>query len=767
MHIDKVHLTIKRACIFLVVITCLVIIDYTGFFQSFDNYFYDLSFRIRGNIPSLRGIILIKIDDKTLERLGRWPIKRSNYTHLINKIADARVILFDIVMTEPTEEDKGLGDVIKRQGNVLLPVLIGNNQTVKYPSVPHIMRNTGHVHIEPDVDGIVRGVYHTLTLNNISLPSITSVAYEIISGMPFKRQDIKQHSVRPGSIVQSDKMKINYVGGHDSFDNISFIDVIQGLYPPSFFKGRIVFVGLTATGTFDILLTPFQKERRGMPGIEVQANILNTLILGNAIRDVPAWLRWLFTFIVSTGFFIFFMGITERWAAISGLIFLLSVIMISYLSLTRLNIWIAPAVYCIGIFLTFMISYIYKFDDAVAMLGRAYKTLEPHLRWKGEKAGINNIREGLTGVLTKRGINTQIQVLTDVGRQMSFEKELTERALMSDIHGVMLFDHDGNNMLINELARDIFQGSNIDTYTLEGFIKSIHPHLLERPEPESVIEKICHEQTNAVYTLALAEKEKRYYKVDFSSFNVEGAGYILIIVTDITRIKELELLKGHIISVVSHELKSPMTSIQGFSEILSKNLTGKMQNFAAIINRESERLVRFLNTFLDITRIEEGRQPVRITPVNLMEVVKEVASALKPIGDTNHISILTEIPDKIDNIMVDRDLTKQCIFNLVENAIKYSPPNRDVIIRLEETGDYERIDIIDHGYGIKEEDLGRIFDKFFRSTSDKTKNIKGSGLGLTFVKEAVELQGGRLTLSSRYNEGSTFSIIFPKQKKTD
>jgi len=231
---------------------------------------------------------------------------------------------------------------------------------------------------------------------------------------------------------------------------------------------------------------------------------------------------------------------------------------------------------------------------------------------------------------------------------------------------------------------------------------------------------------------------------------------------DITKIKELELLKSHLISVVSHELKNPMTSILGFSEILSKNLTGKMQNFASIINRETERLVRFLNTFLDITRIEEGRQPVKLTQVNLKEIVDEVANASKPIAVMNRINIQTDVPEYIDIITIDRDLTKQCIFNLVENAIKYSPQDRDVITRLQDLNDIVRIDVIDHGYGIKEEDLGKIFDKFFRSSSEKTKNIKGSGLGLTFVKEAIELQGGQLTVSSKYNEGSTFSIIFPK-----
>ena len=151
--------------------------------------------------------------------------------------------------------------------------------------------------------------------------------------------------------------------------------------------------------------------------------------------------------------------------------------------------------------------------------------------------------------------------------------------------------------------------------------------------------------------------------------------------------------------------------------------------------------------------------------VNMNDVVREVASALKPIGDTNGITIHADIPDKTGDIVIDRDLTKQCIFNLVENAIKYSPSGKDVIIKLTSEPDHLKVDIIDHGYGIKEDDLNKVFEKFFRSSSDKTKNIKGSGLGLTFVKEVVEAQGGKLTLASVYGEGSIFSIMFQKTVK--
>ncbi len=765
MGIKKAGLTKKRIFISFIIFACLIFVDYVGLFESINHYLYDFSFRIRGERECSRDIILVTIDDRTLERLGRWPIKRSFYATLIERLKQSSAIMIDIIMTEPTKDDTVLSETIKRHGKVFLPVYIDEERKIKYPSIHNFLGYTGHIHVEQDIDGVVRTVYHTLMVDNKIVPSIASSLYELLTGKPFKREKIGYGGTTEGKgkILQFDKMRINFAGGHGTFDTISFIDVLDGIYPPDFFKNRIVIVGLAATGTFDVMLTPFIKHRKGMPGMEVQANILNTLIFDNAIMDIKLWIRWLIALLIAFIFHIFFMAIDEKKGVIIGFLSIVSILTGSYFLFTRFNIWLSPTVYMTSVFLFFVISYVYKFDDAVKSLHDTYTTLKSHLRWKIiENEGIKTQR-GILSILSKKGINAQAVVLNEIGRQLNFEKELSDRALMSGTNGVLLFEENGNNMLTNDFGMNILKALNVEITTIYKFIEAIFPYLLEKTDLEAVKRLVIDEKRPSTYTLGTTDKEKKFYKIDFSSFNIAGSPYFLVIITDITKIKELELLKSHIISVVSHELKGPMTSIQGFSEILSKNLTGKMQNFAHIINRESERLVRFLNTFLDITRIEEGRQPVRISPVNLIEVIKEVAHASTPIGDTNKISIHTEVPERIEDIMIDRDLTKQCIFNLVENAIKYSPPERDVIIRLTDEGYDVRVDVIDHGYGIREEDMGRIFDKFFRSSSPKTKNIKGSGLGLTFVKEAVELQGGRLTLTSKYNEGSVFSIIFPKK----
>ncbi|MCX5816498.1 MAG: CHASE2 domain-containing protein [Proteobacteria bacterium] len=759
-HIGPV--TIRKAIICGLLLVFIILFEYVGFLEGINNYFYDLSFRTRGFRAPSKDIIIVTIDDKTLEKLGRWPIKRSYYTSLIDKTAGAKAVAFDIIMTEPTDDDAFLARAIKEHGNIILPVFIENNENVKYPVALLSASPVGHVHVEQGIDGIVREVYHTLQLRNDLLHSLSSVAYGFATNKPFFRTFDKKKYIPDSKITQSNPMYINYCGGPGSFESVSLIDVLNNVYPPPFFNNRIVLVGVSAAGAGDRILTPFSQERRSMPGIEGQANTLNTMLMNNAIDIILPWVRWLIAVFLAMVSFICFLRSTEQRATILGLIMLLSIGVITYLLFSAFNVWLAPAIYFFTVFFVFILAYVFKFNDAITTLDKAYMTVVPHLRWGYAGDNEKHVERGIFGSLTEKGIQSKAQILNDVSRQLGFEKELTDRALLSDIHGVLIFGPDRKNILINNLAQTLFKENGVEAGSADIFVTSLAPAVMENIEPEDVPGRLYNEKEDVSFTISLEKPAKKFFKVDASSFAVNERTYLLIMLSDVTKIKELEILKGHIISVVSHELKTPMTSIQGFSEILAGNLEGKMKSFAGIIHRESERLVRFLNTFLDITRIEEGRQPIKMTSINLNDVIREVASALKPIGDTNGITIHTDIPDNTDDIVIDRDLTKQCIFNLVENAIKYSPSGKEVMIKLTSETDHLKIDIIDHGYGIKEDDLNKVFEKFYRSSSDKTKNIKGSGLGLTFVKEAVEAQGGKMTLASVCGEGSSFSIVFQK-----
>ncbi|MCX5813315.1 MAG: CHASE2 domain-containing protein [Proteobacteria bacterium] len=741
----------------------VIFVEYIGLFNGINNYFYDLFFRLRGSGELSNKPIIIAIDNKTLEKLGRWPLKRLYYASLLRWLKEADTVAFDIIMTEPSKDDAAVAEAIRQHGKVVLPVLIDDGIAIKYPVISFAPDLTGHVHLEQDIDGVVREVYHTLLHERTPIKSFSSVVYETATGKTVRRVPHEHFQGQKANIVQLDRMNINYCGEPGTFERISLSDILEGIYPPSFFKNRICLIGITATGVGDIMLTPFSQERKNMPGIEVHANILNTLLLGNAIHITPYWARWLLAIFLALSSSLFFIKINELRAAILALGILLCIAVIIYILFSTFNVWLAPSIFFFTVLSTFIIGYAFKFKDAVIKLDLAYMTVIPHLRWYNYIENQKQFDKGIRGLLTPGGIYSKAQLLSDITSQLIFEKELTDRAIFSDIQAVILFGPDRATVLANNLAIALYKENSLDMSSIDAMTKGMAPFILDKPDIDSFLERLYSGDNRITFNVFIPLPEKRYFKVDASLLSIEEKKYTLFIFSDITKIKELEIFKGHVVSLVSHEIKTPMTSIQGFGEILFDSLEGEMKEFAGIIHRESERLIRFLNTFLDISRIEEGRQIIKITSTTIPDIVEEVVLELKAIAGEKNITIGSEIPGETNPVMIDRDLTKQCLVNLVENAIKYSPQGGNVTIRLIEDIEQIQVDIVDHGIGIREKDIDRIFDKFYRAASDGTENIKGSGLGLTFVKEVIEAQGGKVSVESRPGKGSKFSIIFSKK----
>ncbi len=240
---------------------------------------------------------------------------------------------------------------------------------------------------------------------------------------------------------------------------------------------------------------------------------------------------------------------------------------------------------------------------------------------------------------------------------------------------------------------------------------------------------------------------------------------VVTILRDITQQKEIDRMKTELVSMVAHELRSPLTSISGFSELLlDPDLTREQQTeYAGIILKESNRLGDLINKFLDISRIESGRIQPKKDTLDLVETVQMVVGNNSYLAAKKNIEVEVHNPDEMAEIWADSGMMEQVFLNLFSNAIKYSPENTriDIIIRQSES---EVItEVHDQGYGIPREALGKIFEKFFRVTEHEAVRANtGTGLGLALVKQIVELHGGYIMVESEVDRGSVFSVYFPK-----
>ncbi|HDS74115.1 MAG TPA: HAMP domain-containing protein, partial [Firmicutes bacterium] len=240
---------------------------------------------------------------------------------------------------------------------------------------------------------------------------------------------------------------------------------------------------------------------------------------------------------------------------------------------------------------------------------------------------------------------------------------------------------------------------------------------------------------------------------------------VTTILRDVTVEREVDRMKTELLSIVAHELRSPLVSIMGFSGILLEkelDLATRLE-FAETVNREANRMVEMLNKFLNISRIESGKTEFTKTPADVTEIVRDVVRINSGIADEKTIQIELHAPNRVTQVLVDRELIGQAVLNVLTNAVKYSPVNTTVRITVTEHRNTIEVAVKDEGFGITSENQKRLFEKFFRVTDDpNVRDITGTGLGLPLVKEIVEQHGGRVHVESTLGAGSTVSFHLPK-----
>ncbi len=246
------------------------------------------------------------------------------------------------------------------------------------------------------------------------------------------------------------------------------------------------------------------------------------------------------------------------------------------------------------------------------------------------------------------------------------------------------------------------------------------------------------------------------------------SGGALAVIADVTRIKMLEQIRSEFVANVTHELKTPLTSIRGYIELLKddKRDSQTRNQFYEIIEIEAERLQNLIDDILALSVIEHGHEDNIQYSTNILENAQIVTERLKPVAEKAEVQVTLKIdPSLFVNAAPSR--LQQLIWNLTENAIKYNKKNGTVqIIGKKERG-FHIIQIKDTGIGIKEEHLPRIFERFYRVDKGRSRQMGGTGLGLSIVKHIVNLYHGDISVESVYGNGTVFTVRFPQFNNND
>ncbi|MEX2504974.1 MAG: ATP-binding protein [Egicoccus sp.] len=236
----------------------------------------------------------------------------------------------------------------------------------------------------------------------------------------------------------------------------------------------------------------------------------------------------------------------------------------------------------------------------------------------------------------------------------------------------------------------------------------------------------------------------------------------LMIITDRTRERRVEELRRNFVVNASHELKTPVTGIQTLAEALKVTQRTDPARAATLVNQlgdEAERLARLVHDLLDLRRLEE-RGPLERTAVDLAELVRQVVVAELPRAEERQVELGVDAPDRAYVAGVPGDL-EVIVKNLVGNAVQYNRPGGTVEVSLAPDEGAHVLTVRDTGIGIPQQDLGRVFERFYRVDTARSRETGGTGLGLAIVRHAVERQGGTIRVNSLLGEGTTFTVVLP------
>jgi PAS domain S-box-containing protein len=350
----------------------------------------------------------------------------------------------------------------------------------------------------------------------------------------------------------------------------------------------------------------------------------------------------------------------------------------------------------------------------------------------------------------------------DASRRLAILESITDGVVVTDVEGeVVAVNRSAQHLLgvtgeaaVNQDVRALYSNFPADmSDTVVEAVSRLVAAGSTQPRPSQVE--------------ILLERDEQVISARFAPILDEGAECqgVVTVLRDITREQEIAQAKSDFVSIVAHELRTPMTSIKGYTDLILSGAAGPVAEaqaqFLRVIRTSVERLATLVGDLLDISRIEAGRVKFDIRPLCMDEVARDVVVSLQGEIARRNLELEVDIPPQLPMVRGDRNRIEQVLTNLVSNAYKYTPPGGHIILALRHVDGELQVDVSDNGIGIAPADLDRVFERFYRADHALVTEQTGTGLGLSIAKSIVEVHGGRIWVRSELGKGSTFSFSLP------
>lgn len=767
-----------RIFLLLILVTAALLGSLRGIGQP-DRLIYDSLIRFHHR-PATDSIVIIAIDKVSIASLGRWPWQRRVHAELLDILSrsSARAIGMDIIFSEPEtiyDDDAVLAAAIARNHRVVLPVLVertvtGLQTTLPLSSLKTAARGLGHTHFIFDPDGIVRSVYLQESLQGVFWPQFAMAMFEVghdpaIHSMRHMENnaidEVADHHVDNNRLHGRQLEHIPFAGPPGHFDTISYIDVLSGRVPSSYFDGKYVLIGATASGIASMFPTPVTADQRVMSGIGVNANILAGLIEGHGIRDAARWQTATFTVLAAFAALLACRYFSP-FSALGITALLVCVICIATYALFAAEIWLPPAAALLMVIAVYPLWNWRRLEAALAYLGEEFSRLNQDstmvLR-QNEK-----VSSGHSDFLDRQ--ISAIRLAAERSRDMH---QFVIDNLNSMPDATLVLSTKLELLMYNRIAGEYFRTLGLDDIYAPPDIYTIFNHF----DPPMEGGKRCNwcevllKPTQNGYT---AEREtrdinRREFLIKCAPSRMEDGSILgwIISLIDVTSLRAVERRREESLNFISHDMRVPQSSILALIQLQRNPTTAfAMPEFLNRVEKSVETTLNLAENFVHLAKAES--QAYQLQESDFTSLLAEAADNMWAFAHSKSIEIVTDIDAQVENhwLNVDRSLIVRALGNLLSNAIKFSVDGSRVFCvahpEVSAGKAYIVCSITDHGQGIDASKHNVIFSPFLRADE---QGRDGVGLGLAFVKMVIERHGGRISLISTPDQGSTFTITLP------
>ncbi len=809
-------------------------VSYTNSLLPIEQLLYDRVLRYQASEENTE-LVIVAMDEKSLQRYGSLPWPRKTHAQLIDRLTEMNVkaVGYDVLFDKVREgEDQALVRATKKNGKVVYPVIIEKVsqsgeliELMPHPELIQASNKLGVVHFELGKDNIARSTYLKVGLGE---PFWRSFAVEVLDvalengyQIPIESQTAAA-SYDLTKIEKDNLVFIPFKQDHNHFKRVSFVDLVDS-DPKALdaIRGKVVFVGVTATAArnADFLPVPVDRSGQVMPGVEINATLFEALKNKTNIAELPLWLNSTITAFICFIAFILLPKSLPRRSLFYGIIFLSLCLLTVWYLLHHWHIWAKAATLCLTLMAGYLIWIWQKivvnmsfFKTTVERLSlemkhsispNDYQDIKSKLKFltklelidaheieninsddlyslkeieatlaeldlkhnsESEKQLFNKLIKFNNDELkderpTYGVIENRIKNLEAAIQQMNFLRRFVEQTMNRMSDAIILSDTDGriffSNLVAKRFLTRLTEKEDLDLFELLSDIKLQNNELWPK-QLRKVLQAGVHSELIGTVGSGMD------VKVSLSLLdNVSGRDFLSLNIVDISAIKREQRRQLEMIDFISHDLRSPMTSILA---LLSRSSTDSDVNHQAIY-QEVEKLTRsslsLAEQFLMLSRTESNIQ-LAIYPVELLDTIDNAIAIVMPQATNKKISIKFDFFAYKDIwLNTNQDLMERVITNILSNAIKYSPKESEVLIDIETSSKEIQLKIKDQGEGISTEQMEAIFKPFTRMQKHEMAKIKGIGLGLRFVRAAMLRFEGQVAVESEIGRGATFILKFP------